>query len=136
MITLDWNPSARTLRQFAAVAFLFLAGTAVLAHLRGDGWPAWALPLGLSLAVGLVGYRRPEALRLVFVLLSLAVYPIGVVMSHLILLVLFFGVITPLGALARIARPDPLSLRRGRPPGSYWHDRRRPLDKASYLRQA
>ncbi len=136
MIGIDWNPSARTLRQFAAVAFLFLAGAAGLAYLRGRGGPAWAVPLGLSVAVGLVGSLRPEALRLVFVLLSLAVYPIGALVSHLVLLVLFFGVITPLGGLGRIARQDPLRLSRGKPPQSYWHERRRPLDKASYLRQA
>jgi hypothetical protein len=57
-------------------------------------------------------------------------------MSHLILLGFYFLEITPLGVLARVARPDPLGLRRdGRAP-SYWQRRRRPQNAASYLRQA
>jgi hypothetical protein len=136
MIALDWNPSARTLRQFAAVAFLFLTGAAALAHERGGGWPAQVLLLGLGIAVGCVGSLRPAALRLPYLLLSLAVYPAGLVVSHLVLLVLFYGVITPLGALGRIVRPDPLELRRRGSGHSYWRARRRPLDKSSYLRQA
>jgi hypothetical protein len=136
MIALDWNPSARTLRQFAAVALVVLAGMAVIGYLRGGGAPALALPLGLGIAAGVLGWIRPQALRLVFVLLSLAVYPIGFVISHFILLILFYGVITPLGVLGRIARSDPLNLRRERTSTSYWRERRPPRDKASYLRQA
>jgi hypothetical protein len=136
MIGLDWNPSSRTLRQFAVVAFLFLVGAAALAHLRGKGWLAQALPLALGVLAPIFGWLRPQALRLLFVLLSVAVYPIGFVLSHVVLLILFYGVITPLGALGRLARSDPLSLRRKQTLQSYWVERRRPRDKASYLRQA
>lgn len=136
MIGLDWNPSSRTLRQFAAIAFFVLAGAAALAHLRGKGWLAQALPLAVGTLAGLSAWLRPQALRLTFVLLSLAAYPIGFVLSHVVLLILFYGVITPLGALARLAGSDPLALKREQGLPSYWRERRRPREKASYLRQA
>ena len=136
MIAVDWQPSTRTLRQFAAVALVVLAGVAVVGQLRGGGALTLALPLGLGLAVGIAGWLRPQALRLSFVLLSLAVYPLGFVVSHLILLVLFYGVVTPLGVLARLAGSDPLNLRPERTAVSFWRQRQRPRGKTSYLRQA
>jgi hypothetical protein len=136
MTTFDWNPSARKLRQFAAVAVLFLATVAALTHSRGGGWLAQVLPLALALGIGVAGYWQPDTLRLPYVLLSVMTYPIGLVVSHLILRVLFFGVITPLGVLARLARPDPLATRLDGRKESHWQERRRPHAKAEYLRQA
>ena len=136
MVVLDWNPTNRTLRQFAGVAFAFLAGVAGIGYLRGSGTLAVAVPLGLGGGAALVAWLRPQALRLVFVLLSLAVYPIGFVVSHFILLLLFYGVITPLGVLGRLVAPDPLSLGRDEAAASYWRERHWRRDKASYLRQA
>lgn len=136
MTALDWNPSPRKLRQFAAVAVIVLVAMAAAAHLRGRSEVAQALPLGLGAVVGLLALVRPAALRLVYVLLSIAVFPIGFVVSHLILLVVFYGVITPLGLLSRLARSDLLSLRSDPAARSFWRERRRPRDKASYLRQA
>jgi len=136
MSGLDWNPSPRTLRQFAAIAVVFLVAVAAAAYLRGRSEVAQALPLGLGALVGLIALVRPTALRIVYVLLSIAVFPIGWVVSHLILLVVFYGVITPLGVLSRLARSDLLSLRSDPMARSFWRERRRPRDKASYLRQA
>jgi len=136
MTALDWNPSPRKLRQFAAVAVVFLVGMAWLAHLRGRSELAQALPLALAAIAAVLALVRPTALRLVYVLLSLAVFPIGFVMSHLILLVVFYGVITPLGVLSRLARSDLLSLRPDATAHTFWRERHRPRDKASYLRQA
>ena len=136
MTTLDWNPSPRKLRQFAAVAVVFLVALATTAHLRGRSELAQALPLGLGTIVGLLGLVQPTALRILYVLLSIAVFPLGFAVSHLILLVVFYGVITPLGVLSRLARSDLLSLRSDPTARSFWRERHRPHDKASYLRQA
>lgn len=136
MTALDWNPSPRKLRQFAAVAVVFLAALAATAHLRGRSELAQALPLGLGAIVGLLAVTRPTALRILYVLLSIAVFPIGFVLSHLILLVVFYGVITPLGVLSRLTRSDLLALRSDPTARSFWRERHRPRDKASYLRQA
>jgi len=134
--TLDWNPSPRTLRQFAAIAVVLLVALAATAHLRGRSELAQTLPLGLAAIVGLLAVTRPTALRIVYVLLSITVFPIGFVLSHLVLLVVFYGVITPLGVLSRLMRSDLLSLRSDPAARSFWRERHRPRDKASYLRQA
>ena len=136
MTALDWNPSARKLRQFAGVAILFLAFAGGLAYWRGGGWIAQSLPFALAAAAGIAAALSPTALRLPYVLLSLITLPIGLVVTHIVLGILFFGVITPLGVLARLVRPDPLETRLDRRCESHWKKRSRPRDKASYLRQA
>jgi hypothetical protein len=136
MIALDWDPSARKLRQFAAVAGVLLGWMALAAHLRGESSLRQALPLALALAVAAVASVRPKALRLPFIALSYAVYPIGFVVSNAVLLVVFYGVITPLGAMARWMAADPLNLRGAPGVQTYWRERRRGREKTSYLRQA
>jgi hypothetical protein len=136
MITVDWDPSQRTLRQFAAVGGAVLAALATATHLRG-GAPVVTVACALvALALAATGWARPGALRLPYVLLTYAVLPIGTLVSHLILLVLFYGVITPLGFLARLVRRDPLATRWERGARTYWRERRGARDPSSYLRQA
>lgn len=134
MIKFDWNPSARTLRQFALAATILLAALALSAHARGRSELSVGLLAALATATAAAGVVRPRALRLPFVLLTLAAFPIGAVLSQVALVVLFFGVITPLGLVARAIRPD--WMRPDRRAEGYWQARRRPRDPASYLRQA
>ena len=136
MIEVNWNPSSRTLRQFAAVSFVFFGAIATVSWFRGGSWRVQAISLAVAITAGTVGLIRPHALRLPFVLLTYAVYPIGFTISHLILMIVFYGVITPLGVIARLMEPDPLQLRGDEKQSSYWIARRRARDKASYLRQA
>ena len=136
MTTINWDPSTRTLRQFAAAGCIFIAGLATIGLVRGGGLAAAVLPVTLAVGLGVSGWIRPAVLRLPYVLLTLAVSPIGTVASHVILLALFFGVITPLGLMARILRPDPLGACWDRRVQTYWQIRARPRDPSSYLRQA
>jgi len=132
----DWDPSARALRQFAAAAVLFIGIAAALSSWRGGAATFRWVAVGIAAAIAVVGALRPRALRLLYVLLSMLTYPIGLVLSNLMLGILFYGVITPLGALARLANPDPLETRLDGRAGTHWKERRRLRDKASYLRQA
>jgi hypothetical protein len=134
MTAVNWNPSPRTLRQFAAAATVLLTVWALSAHARGRSDVGVAVLIGLAAGAAAAGAVRPRALRVPFVLLSLAAYPIGSLISQLTLLVLFYGVITPLGLVARALGRDWLGTAR-RAEG-YWRARSRPRDPASYLRQA
>ena len=136
MTTLDWNPSARKLREFAAVACFVLLVAATVTYRRQGGWLTVSLPLGVAAAVGVVAAIRPARLRLLYVLLMLATFPVGFAMSQLVLFAVFYGIITPLAALGRAVGSDPLDMRRRAPAPSYWRARRTGRSKASYLRQA
>lgn len=136
MISLNWDPTRSVLRQFAALGFLVLAAMAATGYHRGGSPTRVALLAAAAVALALAGWLRPTMLRLPYVLLTLAVRPIGVLMSHLILLILFYGIITPLGLVARLFSRDPLALRWDDRVRSYWRDHPPPRGPSSYLRQA
>lgn len=136
MIAINSDPTARTLRQFGAIAALLLLALAA-ARLARHGAAASALLFAaIAAGIALVAVLRPALLRLPYVLSSALMYPLGMVASHVLMLALFYGMITPLAALARALGNDALRLRFDRQRASYWERRSRPRDAASYLRQA
>lgn len=126
------NPTTKTLRQFGLLCLLFfgIAGGWRLAH----GATVWGgVFLALAGVGGVLGLVRPRALRWVFVGWMIAVFPIGWVVSHVLLGVIFFALFTPIAIVFRLIGRDPLRLRttdaethwlpKPPPPGpeSYYH---------------
>lgn len=67
-----------------------------------------------------IGLARPMWLKPVFVGLSIATRPIGWVVSHLLLAVIYHGLFTPIGLALRLFGRDPLEARLDRSSTSYW----------------
>lgn len=133
MTSVNWHPDERQLRQFGLMALVVLP-------LLGWWWSAGnAAALGVAAAVGgvcgLLALARPQWLRPVFVGLSLVVWPIGVVVGELALVVIYFGVLTPLGMLLRCSGREALARRFDRHAASYWQEKRRPAGPRSYRKQ-
>ncbi|MCX6866232.1 MAG: SxtJ family membrane protein [Verrucomicrobia bacterium] len=132
---IPFNPSRKVLRQFAAlglVCFLALGAREVFFSNQ--------LMLGLALGfvavlVGLTGLVRPALLRRIFVAWMVVVFPIGWLISQLILVMLYFLVLTPVAWILRLRGRDLLG--RTPTPGreSYWEPKQLPLDPRSYFRQ-
>jgi hypothetical protein len=140
---IDWNPPTRTLRQFgfiAIVAFGLLAWMAqrevmVFRAGLGNARPAVvAVLLGLGALSLLCSLLAPRLNRFLFVGLSVLAYPIGFVLSHVLLAVLFFGLLAPLGAFLKLIGKDAL-LRQRRTADTYWLKVRRERNVADYFRQ-
>ncbi len=132
---LPLNPSTRTLRQFAGLWIVFVGGFALwqyAAHARTE----LALGLGvLALTVGPAGLAFPCVVRPVFVTWLMLAFPIGWVVSRLVLMTLFWGVITPMAVTARLFGRDVLRLRRQRQATTYWTSKERSDELRSYFRQ-
>jgi hypothetical protein len=128
-------PTPRTLRQFAALWLVLLAGLA--------GWqglvrqrPVLGVVLGvLAVAVGLLGLIRPPSIRPVFVALTVVSFPLGWVLTRVALATVFFGLFTPLALVFRLAGRDALVLRRPRDRASYWEPKPAPAGVRSYFQQ-
>ena len=134
MIDLNLNPTARVLRQFAGAWLVVLAAFATSQWLRGN--PRTAIALGAcSVIVGVAGLVRPGSVRWLFVACTVAAFPIGWVVSHVMLLALFVGVMTPVAIVFRLAGRDRLSRRRPARLDSYWKPKTPPADVRRYLRQ-
>lgn len=111
-------------RQFGLTfAVLFLLLTALLLVWRNTAWP---VALVLALAFGGLAAFAPSRLRplnRLWLRFGLALHAI---VSPVVLSILFFGVITPVGILARFAGKDFLRLTFNRQATTYWIDRQPP----------
>ena len=136
---MQWNdvtrrPPLQMLRQFAGlwlVFFLAWAGWRVWTG-RPDGW-ALALAV-LAVSVGTLGLIWPAAVRWIYTSWMVAAFPIGWVISRLVLMLLFFGMFAPMALLFRMVGRDPLRLR-AQPGASNWTEKPVAADPAEYLRQ-
>lgn len=136
LIELQLDPSRRDLRLFAGVWLpLFFALLGGLIWHRSGSLPAAAAIWVPALAVSVVGLAAPGFARLVYVGMLYAAYPIGWLVSTLILASIYYLLITPLGLAMRVVRRDALRLRRGREPGSYWVAHRPPERAERYFGQ-
>jgi hypothetical protein len=134
MIKINDNPSRRELRQFAGIwfpVFWFIVG----------GWffigdaPRVAIAAGVfGLVVGAIGVARPRFMHPIYLLWMHAAYPIGFVVSHVVLGVIFYLLVTPVGLVMKLVGYDPLQ-RRLRTSTTYWLPCERVANTRQYFRQ-
>ena len=136
LIELNRNPSRRELRQFAAIWFpLFFALLGGLVLYAGGSLSVIGTIWAIVAAVCLVGFFVPPFIRTFFIGWMYAAYPIGWVLSNLILATFYFLVITPVGLLIRAFGRDPMQRRTDPAARSYWTRREPDEPMESYLRQ-
>ena len=125
----------RELRKFGLAVGAVFAALGIWFYARGKGYFPYCLVPGLFLVT--FGALWPRALKAVYLAWMAVAFVLGFVVSHVILAVFFFLVMTPIGLLARLAGKDFLSLKLDRQAKTYWIQRetRQPKTPAEYERQ-
>ena len=132
---LPLHPSPKVLRQFAGMWLVFFGCLAVHQGLVRNR-PLLGVVLGVAAAVvGGLGLLRPVAVRWVFVGWMVLVFPLGWLISQVMLLVLFFGLITPVALLFRLKGRDVLRRKPGGGQTTFWMNKETPQDLRRYFRQ-
>jgi len=135
LIERNREPTARELTVFGVLLapFFGLIGSIVL--WRTDSWTVavvlWIA--GLLLAAAYLcspSFRRPTYTTWMALL-----YPVGWAISHLILAIVYYGWVTPVGLLMRLFGYDPMRRRLGRQVPSQWVRRKAAADVNRYFRQ-
>lgn len=144
MLDLDLRPGLKQLRDFGTIA---LVAFGLLGALLLWKRAIWGLELGkatepivytlwaLGGASGLFSLIAPSFNRPLYLCLTILTFPIGFVLSFVVLAILFYGLITPVAILFRLLGRDPLQRRMEPDRKSYWEPHRPRLDKGSYFRQ-
>lgn len=144
MIPINLSPDERTLKQFGFIALGAFGLLALCAFYEtwmfGFGLGSLRLPVayalgGLAVVSALFSLAWPKANKPLFLGLTVISYPIGIVMSFVVLGVMFFGIFAPLGALLRITGSDPMQRALRKSESSYWSSTRANRSKESYFRQ-
>jgi hypothetical protein len=97
-------------------------------------WVAAALWGTGGVAAG-VTWLSAEAGRLLYVGWMLAAQPIGWTLSHLVLGVVYYLVLTPIGLIMRLVGRDPMQRRFDPATDSYWIERAPRTDPSRHFRQ-
>ena len=135
LIRINRNPSRRQLATFGACWLLFFGCFGVASLRRSDSFKMAAILWAAAIVVPLVGWAFPKFLRLIYLGMIYLTLPIGFVLSYLILGVVYYGVLTPIGLLMRLLGHDPLNRRFDADAESYWVVRKPSVDTKRYFRQ-
>jgi hypothetical protein len=123
LVRINRHPSARQLKQFGFVWLGFVTLFGALAWFKA-GSPTTAVVLWvLAVVVPIVGWLAPPFMRAVFVGMSYAAWPVGFVVSHVVLALVYYLVLTPIGFVMRAVGYD--SMKRRTEPGmaTFWVER-------------
>jgi ABC-type uncharacterized transport system permease subunit len=108
----NWRPDSAELRRFAISMFVGFSLLGLFAVWRANGISTGSLVLwgvGVSLAIAAF---VPGLGRIAYLGVYLPTSIVGYVVSHVILILMFFLIITPLGFALRLMGKDPLQQRR------------------------
>jgi len=128
------NPSAKILRQFAAAWLVFFGIIAARIYLHGHHF-AGEIVGALAVVIGIAGLIKPSWVRRIFVGWMILAFPIGWLISQLMLALMFYLILTPVALIFRLIGRDLLSRKRPQNKSSYWMPKPPPRDVRSYFRQ-
>ena len=135
LIELPKEPGPVERKLFGLLVLLFcgLVGAFLAFKLewRAAAWVLW----GVGLVVTVTYYALPPLQNRIFRGWLLAFYPLGFVISHVVLAAIWYLLFTPLALLRRLIAGDPLARRRDPAAKTYWTDRDGPVESSRYFKQ-
>jgi hypothetical protein len=137
VIEFEWRPDMIKLRVFGFVEGGVLCGIGAAAVVQN--WHSWPLVATITwccaVQIILLALLRPAAQKLPYLAHSLATLQIGSLLSWLVLAIVFYIVITPIGILQRLFLRDALKRRFDDHTSTYWEERKQVDDLRRYFRQ-
>ena len=136
----NWRPGRDELRAFGRLLALGFIGIGLALWLmvrwKSGRWESWPLWLGGTCSVlGSICWAVPSVARPIYVAWFAVGGVIGFCITSLLLIVVFYLVITPVGLILRLLGKDPLERRRDPNAKTYWKDAEKPVDAERYFRQ-
>lgn len=135
VVDINWNPSRKELKLFAVLQVVFFVIVCTILVDKGGSSTFSAVIVGISAILGIAGWFQPAIVRPVYVGWMVAVFPIGCLVSYLILAAVFYLLFTPIGLIMKLAGKDPLQRKFDRTAKTYWQPRETPSDSSRYFRQ-
>ena len=135
VIEINRDPSARDLQIFGLLLAVFFGLVGGIAYWRITEpnvafgiWATGAIALAIYWLVPLL--RKPMYLGWIYL-----AYPIGWIISHVILGATYYLLMTPIGMLIRLFGYDSMSRRFDKQADSYWKRRDRKIESSRYFKQ-
>jgi saxitoxin biosynthesis operon SxtJ-like protein len=135
MLSIDHHPVSGQLRSFGMLLAIFVPIFGAIVW-----WRTGRLEHGLTIWIAggvltAIYWLVPPIRRPIFVGWMYAAFPIGWTVSHLLMAIIFYVVITPIGMVVRATGRDPLLRTFDRSARTYWVLHKPPGDLSRYFRQ-
>ena len=135
LIEINWNPHRRELRMFAvALACLCILGGAFSLQ-RGVSELLSSTLFGVALVVLSVAWLTPNSMRPVYLLWMLLFYPFRWLVSCLLIAVVYYLVITPVGLIIRLSGRKLIEKHFDSETSTYWIPKTETRSHEDYFRQ-
>lgn len=135
IVDINWNPSRKELKVFSLLLIVFFAIIASVAYYKGASTETASMIAVGGSAVGIAGVLFPRFIRVVYVVWMATVFPIGIVVSNVMIAVVFYTVVCPIGILSKLAGRNVLQLGFDREARTYWNRREPTRNPRRYFRQ-
>jgi hypothetical protein len=131
----SFNPTERMLKQFSGLWVLCFSAVAAWQQFHHHRHAAAIVLAVLAVTVGPLGLAWPQGIRPIFVGWMALAYPVGWLVSRIVLGAIFYGLFTPVAWTFRLIGRDLLGLKSQPAAATYWHSKPQVKDKAEYLHQ-
>jgi hypothetical protein len=129
-----FKPDDRMLRQFSALWIVFFGALAARQYHHQHQTAALILAV-LAVTLGPLGIVLPRAMKPIFIGWMYLAYPIGWVVSRVVLGLIFYGLFTPVACFFRLTGRDALRLKPQPQAASCWVPKAK-ADRSQYFRQS
>ncbi|MFA5240115.1 MAG: SxtJ family membrane protein [Phycisphaerae bacterium] len=136
MVEINWNPNRKELRGFAVAALIMSVVVSLLLYVfKGFAIQWGVIIVAAGFIVFLSGFICPKVTRMIYLGLILVTFPIGYVVSFILLATFYFLLLMPLGLFFRLIGRDALYRKFDSNAKSYWLPRQSPKKLDSYFHQ-
>ena len=143
LIEVDWKPSSSKLRGFSILGSLVFGGLGIWLWSRHAGAADAESALGMLLPIMLagigawclVGIAVPPVAKPVYVGLIAITLPIGLVVSTVILILIYYGIFLPIGIVMKLIGRDTMQRCYDPAAKTYWVPRGPGTDRDRCFRQ-
>lgn len=135
MIEMSRKPTPQALRWFGLILLVFFAMVATVVYFKLHERTVAGVLVGIGAALALLFYAVRSLRVPMYLAWNRIFFPIGWLVSHTIVAVIYYALVTPIGFVMRLSGYDPMRRRFDRRAKSYWIAVQRESDLTQYFRQ-
>lgn len=136
IIEIDYNPNRKKLRDFGLIALVASIVLSLVLYFFKHLAIQWIFVIiGIGLFIFLSSLISLRLTKIIYLGLTYLTFPIGYVLSFLVMSIFYFLIITPVGLVFKITGKDPLHKKYNKAAKSYWIKRQAPDKLDRYFHQ-
>lgn len=132
---INWNPTKRELRIFAFALGFFLCLVAAFVFKGAESTSVILTMLGVAVLLSATGYFFPHLMKPLYLTWMILFYPLRWLISYLLIVVVYYLVISPIGMALRFLGYDLIGRHFDQQNTSYWKTKQQGRKETDYFRQ-